>query len=410
MTQSNVGAGRLLAGRVSGVAGSLALSQLVTGLTYVVAARSIAPSSLGIIATCVAIGTIAATVFDLGLNNFVVREVASSKLDVTAARGVGRAKRRLSVALLTVTLLACLLIASTPLMSAVLGLVGVAMWEAQTANGLLRAQERFANAAAGQLGGRGVGLAVVLACVLAGLTDLALPIGLVVGFAAEAVIDRVFLGADRARPLGQRELMRMHREAVPFGLASLAASAQQLDTPLVAAGGGAMVAGIYAAAGRLLGPLGFLSSSLGLVGAPWLARAQHDPDALRREEMRIIRVAAALCLAPIVAAAVGPFLIPLILGSDYAGSGSAFVVLAIGSVFSTFNQPLAIITQNRGHQGSVATAIAIGLTIGLVATFVLALFGGAVWAAVGFMISQLYILAHLTRKILRIRKGSHAHS
>ena len=116
-----------------------------------------------------------------------------------------------------------------------------------------------------------------------------------------------------------------------------------------------------------------------------------------------MRVGAVLCLAPLTVAAVGPLIIPLLLGSDYVASGSVFTVLAIGSVMSTANQPLAIIVQNRGRQRTVAVAVATGLGIGLVATYGLAAVGGAVWAAVGFLVSQLYILVHLGLTVRRLR-------
>lgn len=404
------GAGRLLVGRIGGVAGSLALSQLITGLTYVLAARSITPASLGVIATCAAIGTIGSNVFDLGLTGFVLREVASHKMDMSRARAAVKAKRRLCIVLLATTLVASLVIAPTAVMGAVLGLIGLVMWEALTANSLMRAQEWFARAATAQLSGRVIGLVVLVVFLLLGATELALPAGLAVGYAAEALIDRGFLGRDRTKPCRQRELLAMHRESAPLGMATLAASAQQLDTPLVAAGGGVLAAGLYAVAGRLLGPLGFLASSLGLVGAPWLARAKRDPAALRGEEMRIIRVAGVISLAPLVAAAAGPALIPLVLGSDYADSGTVFAVLAIGSVFSTANQPLAIIAINRKYQRSVAVAIAIGVGTGLLSTYVLTMTGGPVWAAVGFTVSQLYILAHLSWTVRRIWTNSDENS
>ncbi|MET0189836.1 MAG: hypothetical protein ABW212_12610, partial [Pseudonocardia sediminis] len=51
--------------------------------------------------------------------------------------------------------------------------------------------------------------------------------------------------------------------------------------------------------------------------------------------------------------------------------------------------------QNRGAEGSVGRAISIGLALGLVSTFGLAVLGGAAWAAAGYTMSQLYIVVHL---------------
>jgi O-antigen/teichoic acid export membrane protein len=389
------GAGRLLVGRIGGTAGSLAFGQLRVGLTYVVAARSMSPAGLGLVATCFAISTIASTVFDLGLTTYLVREVASGELDEAGARALVAVKRRWLPLLLVPTTTAAVLIMPTPVEGVVLGLVGWLVWEAQTANALLRAREQFTRAASAQLTGRAVGLVTTVGLLFAGPPELALAVGLAISFAAEAVIDRVLLGGTRGARAGAGELWAVQRASVSFGLAALAGIGQQLDTPLVTAGGGLTAGGIYAGAGRLLGPLLFLSSSMALVGAPWLARARNDPAALRVEERRISKLALVLCLGPLAAAAVGPALIPLLLGAAYAASGFAFSVLAVGAAFSTVNQGMAIILQNRGAERSVGVGIGVGLVLGLVATYVLAVLGGPVWAAAGFSVSQFYIVAHL---------------
>ena len=392
---SRGGALRLFLGRIGGVAGSLVAGQVVLGVTYVVGARTITPATLGLVATCAAIGQVAAMVFDAGLVNYSVRETAAGRLPAARSRALVAAKRPGTVLLLAVGLVAGLLLAPTPASGVLLALVGPAVWEAQTANGLLRADERFTVASAGQLLGRVAGLLLALALVPLGAGELSLAAALPASFVVEAVLDRVFLGraAQRRRPA--RELVAHQREAVGYGLASLAVSAQQLDTPLVTAGAGAAQAGLYAAGGRLIGPLTFLASSLGLVAAPWLARAAGDDERLRAEERRVIRVGVVLAAAPLVAAVAGPPLIPLLLGPEYAASGTVFAVLALGAVVVTLNQPFAVIAQSRGRQRAVAGAIAVGLGTGLVATFVLSLVGGAVPAAVGYVVSQLIIFTLL---------------
>lgn len=405
-----LGAGKLLAGRVGGVAGSLVAGQLLVGLTYVLAARSMEPAGLGLVATCVAIGTIAATVFDLGLANYLVRELAAGRTTMRGARALIRTKRRFLPVLVVPTGAACLLLMPTPFDGAVLGAVGWLFWESQTANSLLRAQERFTRAASAQVTARALGLGTTVALLFTTTPELALAAGLAIGFGAEAVIDRVALGAPGTAAAPLPECTAVHRRAVSFGLVSLSAAGQQLDTPLVSLGGGLTAGGIYAGAGRLIGPLLFLSSALALVGAPWLARAQRDPVALRVEERRITRFAAVLAMAPVAAAAVGPLLIPWILGPRYVESGIAFSVLAVGGALSTMSQGTATILQNRGAERSVGRAIAIGLVAGLVATFVLAGLGGAMWAAAGYTLSQLYIVAHLSARLRTVRSASFAGS
>lgn len=385
----------LLAGRIGGVAGALAASQLLVGLTYVLGARSMPPAGLGIIATCFAVATIAETVFDLGLTNHLVREIASHRLDGDEARALVRTKRLFGPLLTLPVLVVCLLVAPDPAVAVALALVAPCAWEAASANSLLRARERFSVAATGQLAGRASGVVATVVLLLSGVVALALPIGLVLGFAVEALVDRVFLGRSSGGRAPVDVLVRTQRASLSFGLAAIAAMGQFLDTPLVAAGGGAADAGLYAGAGRLLGPLLFLSSALAMVGLPWLAAAGRDPERMRAEERRIARVSSVIALAPLGTAALGPLVIPWVLGEAYAASGSVFAVLAVGAVFSTLNQGMAIVLQNRGHESSVARAIAIGLVLGLVLTYVLAALAGPVWAAAGYAASQIYMVAHL---------------
>lgn len=394
---------KLLAGRIGGVAGSLAIGQILVGVTYIVAARSMDPAGLGLVATCFAIGTIGATVFDIGLTPMMVRDVAAGKTTMQHARALVSAKRRLLPILVVPTLAASLLIMPAPAEGAVLGVIGWLIWEALTANSLLRALEQFTRAASAQLAGRALGLVSTTVLVFFIVPELALAIGLAASFAVEAVLDRVFLGSNRAKAASLRELATANRRSLSYGLGTLSATGQQLDQPLVTLGGGAAASGIYAAAGRLLGPLLFLSSALALVAAPWLARAQNDPAALRAEERRISRFALVLAAAPLVAAALGPLVIPWLLGPDYENSGTTFTMLAIGAAISTVSQGMATILQNRGVERSVSTAIAIGLVLGLIATYVLAAAGGAVWAAAGYTLSQVYIVAHLALVLHRVR-------
>lgn len=396
---------RLFLARITGVAGSLVLGQVVLGLTYVFAARGMGPAGLGLVATCFAIGAIGATVFDLGLTGFQVREIANGNQSIARARALVRAKRRLVPLLTAPTVVACLLIMPVWSNGLLLGLTGWAVWEAQTANSLLRSLHMFSRAASAQLAGRVTGLAVTVVLLSLARPEPALSLGLVVGFAVEGLIDRVFLGRPTGPPAAQRDLLAVQRRTLSFGLVALAGIGQQLDTPVVTAGGGAVIGGIYAGAGRLLGPLLFLSTSMALVGSPWLAKAGRAPDALLVEEQRVRRVALVLCTAPLGAAVAGPVVIPWILGPAFSGSGPTFTVLAIGAAMSTLNQALAIILQNAGREHVVGRAIGLGLVLGLVISYVFAARGGAVWAAGGFTVSQVVIYACLTSSRKRLLGG-----
>jgi O-antigen/teichoic acid export membrane protein len=179
----------------------------------------------------------------------------------------------------------------------------------------------------------------------------------------------------------------------------MAALAQQLDTPLVTLGAGTYVTGIYAAASRLLNPLTFPATALGQAAIPSLGEQLGDPDSLLKAERKLLSLAAAVALVPLAGALAGFLLIPILLGPDYRQTAGVFAVLAIGAVFSSLNICLATILQNRGGQALVARSIAACIAFGLLWTPILAWVGGAVAAAVGFVIAQSLLFAFLVRKL-----------
>jgi O-antigen/teichoic acid export membrane protein len=397
---------KTLVQRVSSVAGGSAIAQLLSGIAYVIAARTLGPARFGTYASGIAIATVTTVTFDFGLGALIVREVAARRLTQRVARVALDSKRALALVVVAPLAIALIVIVHDVVSAIALSLMFLASWEALMANALLRSEERFAAGIAGQVGGRGVGLAVVWVLAVALSSEAALPIGLCVGFALEATVDRVLLRSRPRRPRGWDSWWSLQIEASSYGFAALGAAGQQMDTPLVALGGGSVSAGLYAAAGRLLGPLGFLSSALGSVAAPWLARAHIDASSLRREERKVASIALCLAVAPLCAALAGPLVIPVILGPRYRSSGVVLAVLAGGSVLSTLNQSTAAMVQNRRSQGWVAISIALGLLTGLIATYFFARIGGAIAAAWGYTISQLIMLLLLQARLRSLRHGS----
>jgi O-antigen/teichoic acid export membrane protein len=394
--------------RVFGMAAALAFSQILVGVAYVIAARSLGPSRFGSYTTAIALSMAAVALFDFGLSGFIVRELASERLTVGAVAVALRHKRHLAWSVVVPVSAAAFVILHNAAAAVSIGLAFVATWEAQTLNGLLRSRHRFVAGSVGQIAGRTVVLGVVAGFAATGGNEALLAVGLLSGWAIEAATDRVLLGGiTPTRPAAS--LMRLQRRAVSYGLTSLAASAQQLDTPLVAIGGGVVSAGLYAAAARLLGPLGVLSQSLSGVAGPWLARSQDSEALLRQEERRVWIVTWVVALVPLLATVAGPVLLPRILGRSYAASGRVVGILAIGCVVSALNQGAAVMLQGRLAQRWVAVGVAIGLAVGLGATLWFSSLGGAVGAAWGFTVSQLVILALLHMRLRRLRREARAH-
>jgi O-antigen/teichoic acid export membrane protein len=248
---------------------------------------------------------------------------------------------------------------------------------------------------AAQVLGRVAGLATIAIVVVADGRQHALGIALAIGWSVEWFID--WFRSRNGEPVATvyATVGQFQRSAVPYGWTSMAALAQQLDTPLVALGGGAYATGIYAAASRLLNPLTFLATALGQAAIPTLGQQLDDQDGLIKVERRILRLAALVAFVPLAGAVVGFWLIPLLLGPGYRQTAGVFAVLAVGGVFSSLNVSLATTIQNRGGQASVARSVAACISLGLVSTPVLAWVGGAVAAAGGFVITQSLLFAVL---------------
>lgn len=399
-------AGRVLLRRVATVVGTTVVAQALTALTYVIAARALGPALFGKVAVAISVGAIGVVVYDLGLNDMMTREVAATRIRVYDARRVLSTKR-LFAPLLLAPVIAAAFLAGLHIWDATFyALVSWALWEAQASGALLRGTERFGAANSCQILGRLAGVLMALVLQITGTwTALLFALCLLLSNVFEAVTGRFMLGANHDPVLGDAlRLGRTQRAAVSFGLTSLSASAQQLDTPIVALGGGVIEAGVYAAAGRLIGPLNLAGASLRLVSIPWLSRAQKSPRTRQREELRVEILAIALSCLPIIAGIIGLHAIPTLLGLAYQRAGEAFLVLAFGAAFSTWNQGLAAILQSRRAQKAVAAVVATGLMVGLAATYLMSMWRGAVGAAYGLVVSQVFIALALRSFLARRRQ------
>jgi O-antigen/teichoic acid export membrane protein len=403
---------RLVLSRTAGVAATLALAQSATGAVFVISARHIGPREFGRYSVALSLLAIVVIAFDFGLSALTVRQVAAGRWTAVEARQLVAQKRRWILPPAVLLAGGCYLYLGSFGASLVIAVAFFALWEGLASSSLLRSVGKFMITNVSLLIGRTSSVAIVLLGTLFNAGGLGLLASIASGYAIEALLNIAAL-----RRLGYRSQERhsglrfwtSQRAASSFGFTSLSAVAQQLDTPLVAAGGGAVNAGLYAAAGRLLGPLGFMSTAFSSVAVPWLAGASTSRERLRWEERRAQRLAFVLCAGPVLVLIGGPLVLPAILGARFATSADALRILAFGSVFSTLNQAPAAMLQIRGYPRWVATSIASGLSLGLLATYLLARVGGAVDAAWGFTVSQVTILALLSIRLRVVRKHMPRH-
>ncbi|MCD2196158.1 oligosaccharide flippase family protein [Actinomycetospora endophytica] len=382
----------------------MVISQLLIGVMYLLTARAASPAVFGQAVVSLSVATILVVLFDMGLSSYLVREVASARLTVAEAFGIVRAKQVAAPVLVGVAFVASSVTGLDSLSAFLVGLVALFTWEAQSSNALLRAQKRFGLCSRNQVLARVI---AVLWLVVAGRflnPILALAAGLVLAWALEGCANLITGGTPRSKPTDLGRSASAQRAAFTYGLSSLSGSAQQLDTPAVSVGGGIYAAGLYGAAGRLQGPLTFMSQSMAAVAAPWLARASDQRAQLLREERRIQKLAAILAVAPLIAAAVGPFLIPLLLTDSYKSSVTTFIILCFGASLLSLNQSAIVILQNRHDTGFVAAALASSIAAGLLATYLLARSGDASLAALGYVLTQGSLLGSTQFRLRKLRR------
>ncbi|MCY1657978.1 oligosaccharide flippase family protein [Dietzia sp. SL131] len=118
---------------------------------------------------------------------------------------------------------------------------------------------------------------------------------------------------------------------------------------------GAAVVGIVGMAIRLVvGPLSLVSQSVGQVivgNVGTLVRTKRDRD-LAKTLRRTALVQAALALAPcLVIAVLGPIVVPLLLGDQWAEAGVACAILALGAYAQFVGAPFAQVLNLLGKSG-----------------------------------------------------------
>jgi O-antigen/teichoic acid export membrane protein len=360
-------------------------------------------------AAAIALITVICGLFDFGLANWFLREIAAGRRTVAEFEATRRTKARVAPGVAVVVGLLAAGIVRDPLGGVGLAVAFLGMWQATSLNAQLRASGRFAVGIAGQVLGRGAGLAAVAIGLAADGRQYVLGVALAVGWSVEWFVDWFRSRNAESVVNVHAPIGKFQRSAIPYGWTSMAALAQQLDTPLVTIGAGTYATGIYAAASRLLNPLTFPATALGQAAIPSLGQQLGDRDVLLKSERRILRLAALAALVPLAGALLGFWLIPLLLGPDYRQTAGVFAVLAIGGVFRSLNVSLATVIQNRGGQASVARSVAACIFVGLLCTLVLAWVGGAVAAGVGFVITQSLLFAVFVWR-LRASRSAELHS
>lgn len=380
-------AGSLL-GQFAWTGGGRLAAALVQAGTFVVLARAATPAEFGAVASVTGVVVVAQALLDLGVTAHMTK-VRAAEADHGAIR---------TSVLYTVASSLLLGIAGS-LVMLVVGGVGLPLAFALAPLSLQYAFERIADvlmcipladgnsrpSAINLLTRRLLGLALLLALLAVGVTAI-LAFTAAMSVAAAVNAYTAFLYTRRMIPTATEPLRVLLGNSRPFWVNSVAVQARTLDATVVATVGGAHMSGVYAAASRLTSTFRIIPNSLAAVLLPGVSRAHATGVGMRslvRPSALVLGVSSLLYL---VGAAISPWVIPLLLGSEYTESVGATQVILLGMPFAAATSLLTSILQGIGHQRYVGT-VAVVFTASALGLVALGALLGPVEAAFGLSIS-----------------------
>lgn len=374
------------------------LSQGLTALAYLLAARALGPSQFGQLAAFIGVAALIVVAGDFGLNAWSIRELAQSESDRAfdaslSVRGV--------VAIGAGCGWICIagglaLIGVVPWYVTMLGVwIGSALLWAMLLTPHV-AGERMHNVAFVTAAERLVLVAVVVVGVLLGAGPATVAVGLAAGGICAAVLAGIMLDPSmrRIHRPTPHEFVTALRSSLGFATSSLALQAQRLDVAIVSLTAGAGAAGIYAAPARLTGLLGILPGSLSTSLFPRASR-QEGPIWTRAfvQALTILTTIMSTLIIPLFV--FSEQLVVYLLGDEYISSSSVLRIILIGMILASLNQPIAVTYQARGFENLVARTITIGSLFGLMTIGIGSYLRGATGGAVGFVVLQVVIFSTL---------------
>lgn len=374
------------------LAAGTGLSQVMVAVIYILTARDTDPSAYGVVVVAIALGTAGAGLLDFGSNALWTREMASGR---TSAGELGsRMTVKLAVAMAVALGAAAIVVWIDPIYLAS-GVILFTVLLGQTFLVPLRALRRGETVALLLLVERAVAVAVFGALLLARVEPIAaLWVSLAVGTLILAVAAHAMTPRHERLRLFARRPRNSWEGTRHYGASAVAASAQQLDLPLLGAVAGPVAAGLYGAVNRWTQPLQLLSYAFSSAASPFLAQAEGWAHARRMVARAswMLFLAVAVCLVLAVGA---PLLVPLLLGSEYAGSSAVLQWLAVGTIPTIFTQPIAAALQARQYDHLVSIPWLSCVAIQLSLVVALGPILGALGAAIAFTTLQTLLLLAL---------------
>lgn len=354
----------------------MAVAAIAQAICFVVLARWFGPEDFGVFAACVAAGVLLYNVLGFGLTPLLLRTGESREFDPVRSLAVSL---RLAIAVLIGSgIVIAGSLASAPddvVFVAAAIVIGDAMTDVCQA--ALAGSRRIVAATILLVVYRSALLLGVLAAVMT-----ASAAWVIVAVVVMTGVNVVLVVRARPRWGGAVGLIRSSRG---YWATNLASAITQLEVPVIAALGGASLAGNYAAGARTASPVNLLGRAILQVVTPELAR---DPDTRVAMFARVRRAMNLMIGVGILVALPAGWLMTVLLGSGYEAAWAPAAGFVCGGVIMGANQAYQAYFLAAGRPAVAARAVAVGALAGVASAAGLAVIGGLPWLGLVPIIAQ----------------------
>ncbi|MGJ0385077.1 lipopolysaccharide biosynthesis protein [Arthrobacter sp. Leaf145] len=382
---------------------STGVGQLIVAGLYIWTARLVGPDDFGPAVAAIGIGSTIAGFLDFGSNNLWVREMAASRLELDA---VGRrlcSKLFFSALAISLWCLVFLLISPSSLLW-IAAPIAISLVLSQSFAVPLRAAGRSDLVAVSMLTDRLVAGSAFAVMNLAHVpATVALWLAMSLGPIVATVVSRKILRRSERPRLSFDLRTNPWRGSGFYGLSSAAASAQSLDLTIMNMVGGPSVAGLYGAVNRWTQPMSLLAGAFTISAAPLVARAASWAAVWPQIKRSVWLLAGSVLMCLFVAVMAEP-VVAILVGNEFADSAMVLRVLALGTIGTVLNQPLAAFLQALGKDRIVSLIVTSGVVVQLLLVGVLTVATGATGAALSYCVLQTLIFVLLVVTVLTSRK------
>lgn len=373
--------------------------------TVVILARTLGPNQFGVLAAVLGVIIWLQAVADLGMSKLVVREWSDG-----CARGLvsgGLWVNSISTLILGTVLALAFILAGVFLEEVFFLMVPLALSAAGEKNadtwlGIAVADGDTHLNSINLVSRRALALAVFL---LLTSIEVAPLLAYSLAVAAAALFSVVFAHRHVSKlVMTERESLRTTLGvARPYWVNTLAVQMRNLDAGIVGILASPGVAGYYASASKLTSPLRMLPTSLAVVILPHAARTRKDSA---RTIAKLVLLSGTLVgIIYISLIFIVPWIVPIILGSEFQKSIVPLQIVLAGLVFAAFTSLFGAVLQGRGFPRQVAgTSVwtTIFLLISLLAlTPIWGAVGAAFSLAISFVLEALALAVFFVFKVLR---------